>query len=55
MLEAVRMLLQNPQGQCIPYEIIHAMLKDLMDIIVHIYAYGGKRRMSEIYFKEALR
>ena len=46
------MILQNPQGQCIPYEIINAMLKDLIDIIVHIYAYHGKRRISEIYFKE---
>lgn len=49
------MILQNPQGQCIPYEIINAMLKDLIDIIVHIYAHQGKRRISEIYFKEALR
>ena len=49
------MILQNPQGQCIPYEIINAMLKDLIDIIVHIYAHHGKRRISEIYFKEALR
>ena len=48
------MILQNPQGQCIPYEIINAMLRDLIDIIVHIYAYQGKRRISEIYFKEAL-
>lgn len=49
------MILQNPQGQCIPYEIINAMLRDLIDIIVHIYAHHGKRRISEIYFKEALR
>ena len=49
------MILQNPQGQCIPYDIINKMLKDLIDIIVHIYAHHGKRRISEIYFKEALR
>lgn len=46
------MILQNPQGQCIPFEIIQKMLKDLIDVIVHIYAHHGKRRISEVYFKE---
>lgn len=49
------MILQNPQGQCVPFEIIQKMLKDLIDVIVHIYAHHGKRRISEIYFKEAHR
>ena len=49
------MILQNPQGQKIPYEQIMAMLQDLIDVIVHIYAHNGKRRISEIYFKEAMR
>lgn len=49
------MILQNPQGQCVPFEIIQKMLMDLIDIIVHIHAHHGKRRISEIYFKEALR
>ena len=47
------MILQNPQGQCVPFEIINKMLVDLIDIIVHIHAHHGKRRISEIYFKEA--
>ncbi|NDJ28065.1 P-type DNA transfer ATPase VirB11 [Campylobacter sp. MIT 12-8780] len=49
------MILQNPQGQCVPFDIIQKMLTDLIDVIVHIYAHHGKRRISEIYFKEAHR
>lgn len=47
------MMLQNPQGQKIPYEQILAMLHDLIDVIIHIYAHNGKRRISEVYFKVA--
>lgn len=47
------MILQNPQGQKIPYEQIIAMLHDLIDVIIHIYAHNGKRRISEVYFKVA--
>lgn len=46
------MILQNPQGQCVPYEIIQKMLFDTIDIIIHIYAHKGIRRIGEIYFKE---
>lgn len=46
------MTLQNPQGQCVPFEIIQKTLKDLIDIVVHIHAHHGKRRISGIYFKE---
>ena len=48
------MILQNPQGQKIPYEQIMTMLHDLIDVIIHIYAHNGKRRISEVYFKEAV-
>lgn len=47
------MILQNPQGQQIPYDQIMAMLHDLIDVIIHIYAHNGKRRISEVYFKVA--
>ncbi|OCR84623.1 P-type DNA transfer ATPase VirB11 [Campylobacter fetus] len=47
------MTLQNPQGQCVPFEIIQKTLKDLIDIVVHIHAHDGKRRISGIYFKGA--
>lgn len=46
------MILQNSQGQNIPYEIIQKMLFDVIDVIVHLYAHAGKRHISEIYFKE---
>lgn len=47
------MCLQNKQGQCVPFEILQKMLRDLIDVVVHIYAHNGKRRISDIYFKEA--
>jgi len=47
------MILQNPQGQCVPYEIIQKILFDTIDIIIHIYAHKGMRQIGEIYFKEA--
>lgn len=46
------MTLQNPQGQCVPFEIIQKTLRDLIDIVVHIHAHHGKRRISGVYFKE---
>lgn len=45
------MTLQNKQGQCVPFEIITQMLKDLIDVVVHIHAHSGKRRISEVYYK----
>lgn len=47
------MILQNPQGQCVPFNVIEKTLKDLIDVIVHIHAHHGKRRISEIYYKKA--
>ena len=49
------MILQNPQGQHIPYEIIQKMLFDVIDVIVHLYAHAGKRHISEIYFKDLVK
>ena len=49
------MILQNPQGQKIPFEIIQNTLIDLIDVIVHLYAHAGKRRIGEIYLKWAVR
>lgn len=46
------MILQNKQGQHIPYEIIQKMLFDVVDVIVHLYAHAGKRHISEIYYKD---
>lgn len=49
------MCLQNKQGQCVPFEIIQKTLRNLIDIVVHIHANNGIRRISDIYFKEANR
>ncbi|HEC1792084.1 P-type DNA transfer ATPase VirB11 [Campylobacter sp. CNRCH_2013_0671h] len=46
------MTLQNTQGQKIPFEKIQDMLKNLIDVVVHIRAHNGKRHISQIYFKE---
>lgn len=48
------MMLQNPQGQKIPFEIIQKILFDLIDIIIHIYAHNGQRRIGEMYYKEVM-
>jgi len=46
------MILQNPQGQKLPFEIIQENLKNVIDVVVHISNHNGKRRISEIYYKE---
>lgn len=52
------MILQNPEGQCLPYEIIKQMLYGVIDIIMHLYAHmeNGKytRSISEVYYKGAV-
>lgn len=53
------MTLQNEQGRNIPFEVITNMLKDVIDVVVHMHkivekvddAFIAKRRISEIYFK----
>lgn len=45
------MILQNPQGQKIPYEIIMEDLKSVIDIIIHIEAHNGKREFKDVYLK----
>lgn len=45
------MILQNPQGQKLPFEIIKKNLGDVIDIVVHIQAHNGKRNISDIYYK----
>lgn len=45
------MTLQNEQGRNIPFSVITNMLKDVIDVVVHMHKIGGKRRISEIYFK----
>ncbi len=45
------MILQNPQGQKLPFEIIEKLLKDVIDIVVHIKAHNGERKFSGVYFK----
>ncbi|WP_172658817.1 P-type DNA transfer ATPase VirB11 [Arcobacter defluvii] len=47
------MILQNPQGQKLPFEIIQKNLNDVIDIVVHIQAHNGKRNISDIYYKGA--
>jgi type IV secretion system protein VirB11 len=47
------MVLQNPQGQKVPYDVIEKNFKDVIDIVVHIEAHGGKRTFSDVYCKGA--
>ncbi|TLD80364.1 P-type DNA transfer ATPase VirB11 [Helicobacter trogontum] len=47
------MCLQNKQGQCVPFEILQNNLRDLIDVVVHVVAHGGKRHISDVYFKGA--
>lgn len=47
------MVLQNPQGQKIPYDVIEKNFKDVIDIVVHIEAHNGKRTFSDVYYKGA--
>ena len=46
------MCLQNPQGQCVPFNIIKDMLRDLIDVVVRIDAHFGQRHITDVYFKE---
>jgi len=48
------MILQNPQGQKLPFEIIKKNLEDVIDVVVHINAHNGKRNISDIYYKGAI-
>jgi len=45
------MSLQNPQAQCIPYKDLVETIRGVIDVVVHISAHHGKRRIDEIYFK----
>ena len=45
------MILQNPQGQKIPYEIIMEDLKGVIDIVIYIQAHHGKREFKGVYLK----
>ncbi len=45
------MILQNPQGQKLPFELIVESLRNVIDIVVHISAHNGKRFITDIYFK----
>ena len=45
------MTLQNSKGQKIPFEIIEKMLKDVIDVVVHIKAHNGSRNITDIYYK----
>ena len=47
------MILQNPQGQKLPFEIIKKNLDDVIDVVVHIQAHNGERNISDIYYKGA--
>jgi type IV secretion system protein VirB11 len=47
------MILRNPEGQKLPYDVIEKSLKDVIDIVVHIKAHNGKREFSrDLYFKD---
>ena len=47
------MTLQNVQGQKIPHETINEILKDMIDVIVHMHEHNGKRYITDIYYKDA--
>ena len=51
----VNMILENPKGQKIPYEIIEKMLKSLIDVVLHIEfdSITGERYITELYYKGA--
>ena len=43
----------NPAAKNISSEQLNQDFKDVIDIIVHIEAHGGKRKFSDVYFKGA--
>ncbi|AXK48599.1 P-type DNA transfer ATPase VirB11 [Aliarcobacter trophiarum LMG 25534] len=45
------MILQNPQGQKLPYEIIEKNLKDVIDVVIHIKCKNGVRYFSKGYYR----
>lgn len=47
------MTLQNEQGKKLPFEIIEDTLHNVIDVVVHIHAHNGKRRITDIYYKGA--
>jgi type IV secretion system protein VirB11 len=47
------MVLQNEQGQCIPFDRIIKMLLDVIHIVVHFTLLKGKRVITGIYFNLA--
>lgn len=48
------MILQNPQGQKLPFDIIEKNLKDVIDVVVHLSVHNGKRIITDIYYKGAV-
>jgi type IV secretion system protein VirB11 len=44
------MILQNEQGQCIPFERIMKMLLQVIHIVVHFSVVKGKRVITGVYF-----
>ncbi len=47
------MILQNSQGQKLPYDVIQSNLHDSIDIVIHMHAYNGSRNITDIYYKGA--
>lgn len=45
------MILQNPQGQKLPFDIIQMNLKESIDVVVHMSAHNGSRVITDIYAK----
>lgn len=46
-------VLQSEIGRNLPYEEIKRLLRDVIDVIVHIHNNKGERHITEIYFKAA--
>jgi type IV secretion system protein VirB11 len=44
------MILQNEQGQCIPFERILKMLMQVIQVVVHFSVVRGKRVITGVYF-----
>lgn len=48
------MMLQNTQAQAMPYEVIRNLLRDVIDVVVHVHndhEHGMGRHISEIWFE----
>lgn len=47
------LIIMNPQGQKLPFEVIEDSIYDVVDVVIHFENHHGKRVISDVYFKGA--